>query len=164
MSGKQIVTINSRKFDNQIHRSWQAELIERNDSLLIFLGIFETEVKHPKLGVIRRGTLSYEFYWLDRGYNIFRFHEPDGSLRNFYCNINLPPQFENGTLDYVDLDVDVLVWADFKYEILDLEEFDENAKKYNYSEELKQDVDANVKELTELIEKRRYPFNLKTRR
>lgn len=159
MSGK-IVTINSRKFDNKIHRSWKAELIEQNDSLLVFVGEFEKEVTHPNLGVIRRGTISYEFYWLDRWYNIFRFHEPDGALRNFYCNVNMLPTLENGVLDYVDLDIDILVWKDFKYEILDADEFAENYQKYSYSENLKQTVASSVKELINLIENRKYPFNL----
>jgi protein associated with RNAse G/E len=160
MNGRKFVTINSRKFDNKIHRSWKAELIEQNDSLLIFVGEFEKEVKHSHLGVIRRGTISYEYYWLDRWYNIFRFHEPGGALRNFYCNINMPPQFENDVLDYVDLDIDILVWKDFKYEILDADELEENAEKYNYSQELKQTVALNVKELINIIENRKYPFNL----
>lgn len=160
MNDRKIVTINSRKFDNKIHRSWTAELIEKVDSLLIFVGEFENEVNHSHLGVIRRGTMSYEFYWLNRWYNVFRFHEPDGSLRNFYCNINLPPAFENGVLDYVDLDIDILVWKDFKYEILDLDEFAVNAEKYNYSENLKQTVDLNVKEVIKLLENRKYPFNI----
>ncbi|MGC2237370.1 MAG: DUF402 domain-containing protein [Pyrinomonadaceae bacterium] len=160
MSDSKEIFINSRKFDGKIHKSWKAELIERNDSLLIFVGEFEKEVKHSNLGVIRRGTISYEYYWLDRWYNIFRFHEPDGALRNFYCNVNMPPKFENGVLDYVDLDIDILVWKDFKYEILDAGEFEENAGKYNYSESLKQTVDLNVKEIINLIENRKYPFNL----
>jgi len=74
------ITINSRKFDGKIHRSWQAESIAQKDSLLIFVGEFDKEVKHSHLGVIRRGTISYEYYWLDRWYNVFRFHEPDGDL------------------------------------------------------------------------------------
>jgi protein associated with RNAse G/E len=160
MNGKKSVTINSRKFDNKIHRSWKAELIEQSDSLLLFVGEFEKEVTHSNLGVIRRGTVSYEFYWLDRWYNIFRFHEPDGALRNFYCNINLPPRFAGDVLDYVDLDIDILVWKDFRYEILDADEFAENSEKYNYSQNLKQTVDSNVKELIRLIENRQYPFNL----
>jgi protein associated with RNAse G/E len=160
MNGKKIITINSRKFDNEIHKCWKAELIEQDNSLLVFVGEFENEVKHSNLGVIRRGTISYEFYWLNRSYNIFRFHEPEGDLRNFYCNVNLPPTFENGVLDYIDLDVDILVWKDFRYEILDLDEFEENAEKYNYSENLKQTVALSVKELISLIENRKYPFNL----
>lgn len=154
-----LYTINSKKFDNKIHKQWSAKLIERKNNLLVFYGEFEKEVKHQQLGVIRRNTKSFEFYWLDRGYNVFRFHEPEGDLRNFYCNLNLPPRFENNVLDYVDLDLDVLVWKDFSYEILDMDEFEKNSKKFNYSNSLKAEVEKNLKELLSLIELKSFPFD-----
>ncbi|MCY7375300.1 MAG: DUF402 domain-containing protein [Pyrinomonadaceae bacterium] len=158
---KQIVKINSRKFDGTIHRTWNAELLEQTDSLLTFVGEFEKEVEHSHLGVIRHGTISYEFYWLERGYNVFRFHEPEGGLRNFYCNLNLPPKFENGVLDYVDLDVDVLVWKDFSHQILDLDEFEQNAEIFGYSPTLRSEVDKNLKELLSLMTEKSFPFDYK---
>src|SRR5207248_3333985 len=100
----QNITVNSRNFDGTLRRSWSARLIKQDGSLIEMIGEFETGVAHPDLGVIDRGTISYEYYWLDRWYNVFRFHEPHGEFRNYYCNINLPPTFENGILDYVDLD------------------------------------------------------------
>lgn len=154
----QIITINSRKFDSSIHRSWSCKLIEKSNSLLVFVGEFEKEVNHKQLGVIRRGTISYEYYWTDRWYNIFRFHEPEGELRNFYCNVNMPPVFEDGVLDYVDLEIDILVWSDLSFEILDTDEFEENAKIFSYSDELKSKVYESVSELKTMIEKREFPF------
>ncbi len=156
-----IVVINSRKFDGKIHRSWNARLIEQSNSLLIFVGKFEEEISHRYLGVIRRGTISYEFYWLNRWYNVFRFHEPDGGLRNFYCNVNMPPKFENDVLDYIDLDIDILVWKDFSQQILDVEEFEENAKSFSYSDNLREKVRASLSELSSLIENRMFPFDYK---
>lgn len=157
------VIINSRKFDGKIHKSWSADLIEQTDTLLVFIGVFEEEVKHSHLGVIRRGTVSYEFYWLDRWFNVFRFHQPEGELRNFYCNVNMPPKFEDGVLDYIDLDIDVLVFKDFTYQILDVDEFEENSKKYKYPKHLKQIVDMNVKKLIDLIDSRKYPFGINSK-
>jgi protein associated with RNAse G/E len=151
--------INSRKFDGQIHRSWKADFIEKRDSLLIFVGEFEKEVRHSKLGVIRRGTISYEYYWLDRWYNIFKFHEPEGQLRNFYCNVNMPPQFENNVLDYVDLEIDVLVSSNFIIEVLDLDEFEENSQLFGYPESLKTKAFQTLDELLKLIEVRAFPFS-----
>lgn len=156
---KKNVTINSRKFDGTIRRSWQADLIEQTDSLLVFLGVFEKEVKHPDLGVIRRGTISYEFYWLDRWYNVFRFHEPEGDLRNFYCNLNLPPVFRENSLDYIDLDLDILVWKDFSYEILDEDEFLASSENFKYEEKIINGVEKNKFELLEMIESRKFPFD-----
>lgn len=156
---EKIVTINSRKFDGRIHRSWTAKLLEKKDSLLCFVGEFDHEIKHSHLGVIKRGTLSYEFYWLNRWYNVFRFDEPDGGLRNFYCNLSMPPIFKNDVLDYVDLDVDVLIWQDFSYQILDLEEFEENSAKFNYPKKVHDKADKSLIRLIKMIEKRSFPFS-----
>lgn len=159
-NSKKAVTVNSRKFDGTIHKTWKVNFIERKDSLLTFVGEFETEITHSHLGVIRRGTLSYEFYWLGGWFNVFRFHEPDGRLRNFYCNINMPPKFEDGVLDYVDLDIDILIWRNFSLEVLDIDEFAENSKKFNYPMEVKVKVEESLKRLIELVENREFPFDV----
>ncbi len=156
---KKEIIINALKYDGQIHRSWKAELIEQKDNLLIFVGEFEKEVSHPQLGVIRRATLSYEYYWLNRWYNIFRFHEPEGNLRNFYCNINLPPKFENGILSYIDLDIDILVWQNFSFEILDMDEFEENSRRYSYPNSVITKCRTTLEELQNLIKSRQFPFD-----
>lgn len=154
----QKTVINSRKFDGKIHRSWKADLIDKQNSLLIFVGEFEEEVKHSELGVIRRGTLSYEYYWLDRWYNIFKFYEPNGELRNYYCNLNMPPIFENDVLDYIDLDIDVLVSKNFEVKLLDREEFEEHSKLYGYSEDLITKTFDTLDELLKIIDARAFPF------
>ena len=154
------VTVNSRKIDNKIHRSWNARVIEQNKSSIILYGEFEEEIRHQHLGVIKPGTKSYEYYWFERWYSIFRFHEPDGSLRNFYCNVNQPPVFENNILDYVDLDIDVIVWKDKQRQILDIDEFESNAKKYRYSKQIVKKALESLRELLELIDKQQFPFNI----
>src|SRR5262249_36735286 len=108
----------------------------------------------------RRGTRLDEYYWLDRWYNILRFLNDDGSTRFFYCNITTPPKLENGVLTYVDLDIDVLALPDLSYEVLDLDEFDQNARRYGYSDELKIKADTAVKELTSMIDARVFPFGV----
>lgn len=152
-----MITVNSRKFDGTIRRSWTCELVARSDSLLVFFGKFDSDVFHPELGHIKTGTLSYEYYWLDRWYSIFRFHEPSGSLRNFYCNVNMTPHFADSILDYVDLDLDVVVWPDFSYKILDRDDYEENAALFGYSDDVKVKVEAALKELLERIERKDLP-------
>ena len=154
-----IIKVNSKKYDQSIKRSWNCLLVERRDPLLMFVGEFETDVDHADLGFIRRGTVSYEYYWLDRWYNVFRFHEPDGSFRNFYCNVNMPPDFKQGVLDYVDLDIDVLVHADFSYVILDVSKFKVNAVKFDYPADVLLKAELALDEIIRSIEKREFPFD-----
>ncbi|MFT3745180.1 MAG: DUF402 domain-containing protein [Pyrinomonadaceae bacterium] len=151
------VTVNSRKYDGSIRRSWKCELIERDNNALVFVGVFDRNVSHPDLGEIAAGTISYEYYWLDRWYNIFCFHEPDGTFRNYYCNINMPPTFADGVLDYVDLDVDVVVLPDGRYEILDEDEYLQNALRFEYPDSVKTNAAAALAEVLELIKTKDLP-------
>lgn len=153
------VRVNSRKFDRSIRKSWMCELIERSGPLLVLRGEFDEDISHPGLGDIKRGTVSYEYYWLDRWYNAFRFHDPSGAFRNYYCNINMPPTFENRVLDYVDLDIDVLVWEDGIPEVVDHQDFESNAVKYGYPHDLRQRVEETIDHLIRQIEARIFPFD-----
>jgi protein associated with RNAse G/E len=148
------------KYDGTEYRRWNARLTRRAGSLVVLDAEFETDVSHHLLGEIKRGTRTVEYYWLDRWYNIFRFLSEDGETRLYYCNINTLPSLENGVLTYIDLDIDLLVQPDSSYRVLDLEEFDDNAIHYGYSDQVKAEAQAAVSELISLIENHEFPFLL----
>ncbi|HEY0097834.1 MAG TPA: DUF402 domain-containing protein [Pyrinomonadaceae bacterium] len=153
------VTVHARKFDGRLHREWQAGLVRRVGSLVVVEGVFAEEIRHDQLGTIAPGTLSAEYYWTDRWYSVFRFHEPWGALRNYYCNINQPAKFDGHVLTFTDLDIDVLVAPDFSYRILDEEEFAANAALYGYPESVRESARHALAELLSLIERREHPFD-----
>ena len=109
---------------------------------------------------LHRERISLEYYWLDRWYNVFRFSDPDGKLRNYYCNVNVPPQFDGRrselrrsgsghsgcTLTFL---IRYLTWTTLKKmpdAILIRRKFSANARRA-------------LAELIELIESRSFPFN-----
>jgi protein associated with RNAse G/E len=160
MTRGQRIKVNSRKYDDSIRKSWSCELVERTGDLLVLRGIFDIDVSHPGLGEIRRGTISHEYYWFDHWYNIFRFDEPDGvALRNYYCNYAMPPILADDVLDYVDLDIDVIVWPDLSFEVLDRDDFEENAGLYKYTDEIRSRSDQTIAELLQMIQARKFPFH-----
>lgn len=121
--------------------------------------VFEEEIEHDLLGTISSGTISTEYYWLDRWYNVFRFTDAERGLKNFYCNVNQPPAFDGRVLSYIDLDIDVLVAPDLSYKILDVEDFEENAVRYSYPQDVQTNARRALTEVIELIETRAFPFN-----
>jgi protein associated with RNAse G/E len=125
-------TVNSRKYDLSLRRSWTAYLLDKAEDHILLEGFFEADISHPDLGLISRGTRSVEAFIPDRWYNYFIFYEPHGGLRNYYINISLPPVIGHGVVDYFDLDIDVIIWPDQRLEVLDLEEFGVNATVYQY--------------------------------
>jgi len=153
------IFVRTYKYDGTLHKSWRARVAERVCELIVLDAQFAETIHHPLLGTIEQGTISKEYYWLNRPYNIFRFSTARGELRNFYCNINQPPHFDGKILSYVDLDIDVLVAPDLSYKILDEDEFAANALRYAYPASLQSDVKRALCELLELIERRGFPFD-----
>lgn len=153
------VTVRTFKYDGTEHRTWRAEVSRIESPLIVLDAKFEEEIKHPLLGTVAPETVSIEYYWLDRWYNIFRFIQPSGELRNFYCNINVPPVLEGDVLSYIDLDMDILVEPDLSYSILDEDEFIANAARFNYPQEVRRRSHEALEQLVNLIESRAFPFH-----
>ena len=153
------IEVRAYKFDGLLHRSWPAELLTRDGSLIVLDASFPEEVIHDLLGTIASGTRSLEYYWLDRWYNVFRFAQPDGELRNYYCNVNVPPTFTDDVLSYVDLDLDILVDPDLSYRILDAEDFEKNIEVYGYPADVQANARQALEELVSMIETHAFPFD-----
>jgi protein associated with RNAse G/E len=152
------LTVKVFKHDGTENRRWSGRVSHREGPLLMLEAEFDADVTHHLLGEIKRGTRTVEYYWLDRWYNVFQFLADDGRIRLWYCNINTPPQVTDNEISYVDMDIDILVHPDFSFEVLDVDEFEENAKRYGYSEMEKRNARAAANELISMIVHRQFPF------
>jgi protein associated with RNAse G/E len=152
------VTVISRSFDLRIRRTWHADLINSENGLITLVGRFDRDVKHPNLGLIRQDTVSYEYYWRGGWHNVFCFYEPDGDFRNYYCNITMPPVFAPNILDYVDLDIDVVVDSALKTAVLDEEEFLQNVERFSIPRWVSDNAWASLDRILAAVEKRQFPF------
>ena len=154
-----MIEVRATKYDGSGLRTWNAQVLQQDGPLLVLDANFEHEIKHDLLGTIASGTKSVEYYWLDRWYNVFRLAHASGELRNYYCNINVPPAFNGKVLSYVDLDIDILVEPNLTYRVVDLEDFESNAARLGYPNAVRAGALKGLDELVELIERRDFPFN-----
>ena len=86
------VLIRVLNYDDTERRRWLGRLAKRDEPLIVVDAVFDEEVQHDLLGTIAAGTVSKEYYWLDRWFNVFRFNE------RFYCNVTQPPSFDGSVL------------------------------------------------------------------
>lgn len=155
------IIVRSCKHDGRVNRSWPARVARLEGTLIVLDAFFAEEVRHKLIGTIEAGTLSTEFFWTDRWYSVFRFQsQASGRLLKFYCNINTPPRLIDGSLTFVDLDVDVLVNPDYSSTILDEDEFERHAQIYKYPSTYRSRVRKALDELQQLIANRQFPFSL----
>ena len=147
------LTIQAKKYDGRIRKTWHGGVLSESPELILLVARFHEDVHHNDLGHIRSGTISFEHFWFDKWYNIFRFHQPSGELLAYYINISMPPILEGNTLSYVDLDIDVVVWPDQRVEVLDRDDFEKNQLKYGYPQGVIAKAEEALKHVLELIER-----------
>ena len=86
------------------------------------------------------------YFFKDKWYNIIAQLKKDGIY--YYCNIASPYIIEEGTVKYIDYDLDLRVFPSGEYKVLDKLEYNYHKKTLNYSDELDRII-RNA--LTELI-------------
>jgi protein associated with RNAse G/E len=110
-------------------------------------------------GEFRSPYDSLVYFWRDRWYNVFRLSRPGCGLALWYCNVTTPPSFEQGQLEYVDLDLDVAVRPDGCIELLDADEFDEHRRVYAYPGEVVDRAKEAAAQVADLARHGGFPFD-----
>jgi uncharacterized protein len=128
---------------------WEGLVLERDDDYLLLAAEFQHDSRD--LGYVRfeRGDVFYEYYYFDRWYNVFQIYSAAGELKGWYCNVTAPAQVADRELTFVDLALDLFVYPDRRFLVLDQEEFDELAS----GTYRPVDVDAATRALAELIDR-----------
>ncbi|MYH67418.1 MAG: DUF402 domain-containing protein [Dehalococcoidia bacterium] len=71
-----------------------------------------------------------------------------------------PPEFDDGEIRYIDLDLDVTVRAGGTIELLDVDEFEEHRLEYGYPPDVVEQAQAAAGELSTLAQRQQFPFDL----
>ncbi len=154
------LNIHSYKHDSKIHRSWdEATYLDENDEFMVFAN-YKTLVIESDGRTWKTKEPAIMFFSKKNWFNIIGQIKKAGIY--YYCNIASPFIIEESTIKYIDYDLDLRVFPDGSFKILDRGEYKYHKKIMNYSD----DLDAVLKnELTILIDKARnkeVPFNKET--
>ena len=71
----------------------------------------------------------------------------------------MPPIFQDDVVDYIDLDIDVVVWPDLSYQVLDREEFVINADRFNYPDDVRDRVSESLAAILDMVSAGRSVFD-----
>ena len=138
--------IHGYKHNGKIHRAWdEAVLLEIHDEYLIF-GNEKTKVTESDGRTWRTKEPAVLYFFYKKWYNIIGQFKKNGIY--YYCNIASPFIMEENTIKYIDYDLDLRVFPDGSFKVLDRGEYKYHKKLMNYPEE----IDKILKqELTNLI-------------
>ena len=111
----------STKYDGSLHYRYPLTVVQEDVDLFILYGCPGT-VCDSYRGQLTAKYHSLELYWSARFYNLTVMWHPDWRPRMHYVNIATPATWHDGTLRFIDLDLDVIWQANSGAVILDDED------------------------------------------
>lgn len=151
------IRIESYKHDESFHRSWdKTTLLHLSDTVLIG-GNNNVKVTESDGRVWRTREPAICTFGRGQWFNTIAMIREDGIY--YYCNVGSPFVFKSDNLiTYIDYDLDVKVFPDWSYIILDKEEYTQHSRLMNYPAEVLYQVHSAVQEVLTWIDERRGPF------
>jgi len=149
--------IHSYKHDGNIHRSWnEAILLDIKDDYMVF-GNDHTKVIESDGRSWHTKEPAIMFFYKNNWYNVIGQLKKDGIY--YYCNIASPYVIEGKTIKYIDYDLDLRVFPDGAFKILDRGEYKYHKRLMNYSDDIDRIVKDELSNLIEIVRKKDTPFD-----
>ncbi|WP_368652702.1 DUF402 domain-containing protein [Ornithinibacillus sp. 4-3] len=149
--------IQSYKHNGKIHRIWETNFVLQATQSVIIGANDRTRVIEAdgRIWMTREPAIFY--FHTDHWFNIIGMMKEDGI--HYYCNISSPFVYDREALKYIDYDLDVKVFPDMTYDLLDEEEYEVNRVKMQYPKELHGILENQLIQLHNWIRQRKGPFS-----
>lgn len=120
-----ITVIKEDPFGEEVWR-YEGEVIRRTSNSIEIKAIYNNRSVQVGELEFNPGDVFVESYFSDRWYNIFAiFDSANPQFKGWYCNITRPAVIARENISAVDLALDLLVYPDRRWTILDEDEFEQ---------------------------------------
>ena len=151
------LVIHCYKHNGMIHKSWKiAYVLDIKDEYIV-LGNENVLVTRQDGRRWRTKEPAIMFFFKNRWFNIIAQIKPNGLF--YYCNIASPYVIENKTIKYIDYDLDLRVFNDGAFKILDRNEYNYHKKLMKYPNEINQIIKSELSSLINMKKASEFPFD-----
>ena len=152
--------IHCYKHNGKLHRQWdEAVVLDIKDDYIVF-GNKHTNVIDSDGKVWKTKEPAIMFFFKDRWFNII------GQLKEygiyFYCNIATPFLIDEHVIKYIDYDLDLRVFPNGSFKILDRVEYKYHKKQMHYSARLDFILKYELGNLIDMVRIKEMPFDRET--
>ncbi|WP_285517887.1 nucleoside tri-diphosphate phosphatase [Thermolongibacillus altinsuensis] len=156
----EIIQIHSYKHNGHIHRAWKETVVLSGSEQMVVGGNDRTIVTEAdgRTWVTREPAIC--FFYAEHWFNIIAMIREEGVY--YYCNISSPFVWDGEALKYIDYDLDIKVFPNMHYEILDEDEYERHRQEMNYPDVIDKILKNNVHKLIYWIKEQKGPFSPNT--
>lgn len=152
-----LVYIQSFKHDGSLHRTWsQARVLEATEEQIVAVTDHAWVIEADGRKWITREP-AVCFFYDQRWYNVISMIRHTGVY--YYCNLASPSLFDGEAIKNIDYDLDIKLYPDGGYQVLDENEYAQHAKEMQYPEDIKKIIEKQMDLLVQDMENARDPFN-----
>ena len=151
------LAIHCYKHNGELYKTWDKAIVLDIKKDYIVLGNDNVLVTKSDGRVWRTKEPAIMFFYKDRWFNIIAQLKDNGLF--YYCNIASPYVMDNRILKYIDYDLDLRVFPDGAFKILDRNEYNYHKKLMNYPKEINFIIKSELSSLIETKKKNEHPFN-----
>lgn len=138
------------KHNGKIHRAWDEAIVLDVQNDYIVFGNNRTLVIEAQGTWWKTKEPAIMYFFKDKWFNIISQMKKDGIY--YYCNIATPFILEDNTIKYIDYDLDLRIFPNGDYKILDKMEYDYHKKIMNYGEDLDKVITNGLDELIDIYQ------------
>ena len=154
------IQIHCYKHNGKIHRIWEeSTVLEETDDYLI-CGNYKTKVIENDGRSHNTKEIAIVFFYKHKWFNVIAQFKDFGLF--YYCNIASPYIDDENTIKYIDYDLDLRVFPDGGYRVLDKNEYKYHKRIMNYSDDLDLIINKELENLIKMKNNEEGPFDLKT--
>ncbi|WP_216830515.1 nucleoside tri-diphosphate phosphatase [Alkalihalobacterium elongatum] len=151
-----VIQIHSYKHNGFIHRVWEETVVLKGTSKVVIGGNDRILVKEADGRQWRTREPAICYFDANHWFNTIGMIRSDGIY--YYCNLGSPFTWDEEALKYIDYDLDIKVFPDMTYKLLDEDEYEVHRKQMKYPDQLDHILERNVEELISWIHQRKGPF------
>lgn len=151
------VQIHSYKHSGNIHRVWDETTVLKGTRTVVIGGNDRTLVTEAdgRTWITREPAICY--FHSKLWFNIISMIREDGIY--YYCNLSSPFIYDQEALKYIDYDLDIKVFPDMTYILLDEDEFAQHKLDMRYPQEIEGILHQHIDLLVKWIRQRKGPFD-----
>ncbi len=149
--------IHCYKHNGKIHRIWEESVVLEETEDHLSCGNVKTVVVENDGRSHKTKEPAIIFFYKDSWFNIIAQFKEYGLF--YYCNIASPYLLDEDTIKYIDYDLDLRVFPDGGYRVLDKNEYKYHKKIMNYSDDLDLILNKELEKLIKMKNNEEGPFN-----
>ena len=151
------VFIQSYKHNGSLHRTWcKGFVLESDENRFVAVTNKAWVIEGDGRKWFTREP-AVCFFWTHRWYNVIAMLRKSGIY--YYCNLASPSLYDGEAIKNIDYDLDIKLYPDLSYQILDENEYNLHAREMRYPQNVRNIVERSVNLLIDEMDRGNDPFN-----